>query len=88
MLLYLEEDLDNAYQIDCKERAKKEKPWIKREKFRNLYEDLIELYLQKAAEDRVFIDISLEEVPEWVIGEVEKTLQNEILLTRDTGNEQ
>ena len=76
MLLYLEEDLDNAYQIDCKERAKKEKPWIKREKFRNLYEDLIGLYLQKAAANHIFIDTSLEDLPGWVIGEVERTLQN------------
>jgi|TARA_R110000765_G_scaffold122572_2_gene219125 hypothetical protein len=76
MLLYLEEDLDNAYQIDCKERAKKEKPWIKREKFRNLYEDLIGLYLQKVAENHIFIDTSLEDLPGWVIGEVERTLQN------------
>ena len=77
MLLYLETDLDNAYQIDCKERAKKDKPWIKRAEFRSLYENLIELYLQKA-EEHIFVDISLEELPSWVIGEVERTLQSEI----------
>lgn len=77
MLLYLEKDLDNAYQIDCKERTKKDKPWVKREEFRGLYENLIDLYLQKA-EEHVFVDISLEELPGWVMGEVERTLQSEI----------
>ena len=75
MLLYLEKDLDNAYQIDCKERTKKDKPWIKREDFRGVYEELITLYLQKA-QDHIFIDESLEELPEWVISEVERTLKN------------
>ncbi len=77
MLLYLETDLDSAYQIDCKERSKKGKPWIKREEFRGVYEELIDLYLQKAA-DHVFVDMSFADIPEWVRGEVERTLQSEI----------
>ena len=77
MLLYLEKDLDNAYQIDCKERTKKDKPWIKREEFRGVYEELIDLYLQKAA-DHVLVDMSFADIPEWVRGEVERTLQSEI----------
>ena len=75
MLLYLEKDLDNAYKIDCKERTKEDKPWIKREDFRGVYEELITLYLQKA-QDHIFIDESLDELPEWVISEVERTLKN------------
>ena len=82
MLLYLETDLDSAYKIDCKERTKKDKPWIKREDFRGLYEELIELYLQKA-EDHIFEDISLDELPGWIIGEVERTLQHEVVFTEE-----
>ena len=82
MLLYLETDLDSAYKIDCKERTKKDKPWIKREDFRGLYEELIELYLQKA-EDHIFVDISLDELPGWIIGEVERTLQHEVVFTEE-----
>jgi len=85
MLLYLEKDLDNAYQIDCKERTKKDKPWVKREEFRELYENLIDLYLQKA-EEHVFVDISLEELPGWVMGEVERTLQSEIEISIEDDN--
>ena len=85
MLLYLETDLDRAYKIDCKERSKKDKPWIKREEFRKVYEELIELYLQKA-EDHVFVDISLEELPEWIMGEVERTLQNRIEVSIEDDN--
>ena len=77
MLLYLETDLDSAYKIDCKERSKKGKPWIKREEFRGVYEELIDLYLQKAG-DHIFVDMPLADIPEWVRGEVERTLQSEI----------
>ena len=77
MLLYLEKDLDNAYKIDCKQLTKEDKPWIKREDFRGVYEELITLYLQKA-QDHIFIDESLEELPEWVISEVERTLKNRL----------
>ena len=82
MLLYLETDLDNAYKIDCKERTKKDKPWIQREEFRGLYEELIELYIEKA-KDHVFVDIDLEELPGWVLGEVERTLQHEVVFTEE-----
>ena len=77
MLLYLEKDLDNAYKIDCKERTKEDKPWIKGEDFRGVYEELITLYLQNE-QDHIFIDESLEELPEWVISEVERTLKNRL----------
>ena len=82
MLLYLETDLDNAYQIDCKARTKKDKPWIQREEFRGLYEELIELYIEKA-KDHIFVDINLEDLPGWVIGEVERTLQHEVMFTEE-----
>ena len=82
MLLYLETDLDNAYKIDCKERTKKDKPWIKREDFRGLYEDLIELYLKKEAEN-IFADVNLEDLPGWVRGEVERTLKHEVVFTKE-----
>ncbi len=82
MLLYLETDLDNAYQIDCKERTKKDKPWIQREEFRGLYEELIELYIEKA-KDHIFVDINLEDLPGWVLGEVERTLQHEVVFTEE-----
>ena len=45
MLLYLEKDLDRAYRLDCKARAKVNEPWVTREQFRSLYEDLISLHL-------------------------------------------
>ena len=82
MLLYLETDLDNAYRIDCKERTKKDKPWVQREEFRGLYEELKELYIEKA-KDHIFVDVDLEDLPGWVIGEVEKTLQHEVMFTEE-----
>ena len=43
MLLYLETDLDRAYKLDCKARAKCDEPWVTREQFRSLYESLIKM---------------------------------------------
>jgi hypothetical protein len=82
MLLYLETDLDNAYKIDCRERTKKDKPWIKREEFRGVYEELIELYLEKA-KDHIFVDITFEEAPGWVLSEVERTLNQELVFEEE-----
>ena len=82
MILYLETDLDNAYKIDCRERTKKDKPWIKREEFRGVYEELIELYLEKA-KDHIFVDITFEEAPGWVLSEVERTLNQELVFEEE-----
>ena len=82
LLLYLETDLDRAYRLDCKARTKQNQPWIKREIFRGLYEDLVEVYLQKAQE-HVFVDISFEEVPGWVLSEVERTLNQKVVFEEE-----
>ena len=44
--MYLEDDLDRAYRIDCKMRSKVDIPWIKREEFRNVYEELLSAHLK------------------------------------------
>tara|TARA_R100000742_G_C4198954_1_gene28656 strand:- start:218 stop:454 length:237 start_codon:yes stop_codon:yes gene_type:complete len=45
MLLYTEKQLDVAYRIDCKARSKYNEPWVTREDFRPVYEDLLESYM-------------------------------------------
>tara|TARA_R110000824_G_C14858492_1_gene640891 strand:+ start:353 stop:610 length:258 start_codon:yes stop_codon:yes gene_type:complete len=77
MLLYLEKDLDRAYKIDCKERAKKEKPWVHREEFRNIYEELIDVHLHKEISSMSNYD-EFEIYPEWILDQVDKTLLNKI----------
>jgi len=51
MLLYTEKQLDTAYRIDCKARTRCKEPWLKREDFRPLYEDLIESFMIAHNED-------------------------------------
>ena len=51
MLLYTEKQLDTAYRIDCKARTRSNLPWIKREEFRPLYEDLVEAFMVAYDED-------------------------------------
>ncbi len=45
LIMYLEEDLDRAYRIDCKMRTKQDLAWIKRDKFRRVYEEMLEALL-------------------------------------------
>tara|TARA_Y100000296_G_C5026842_1_gene182697 strand:- start:7 stop:270 length:264 start_codon:yes stop_codon:yes gene_type:complete len=86
MLLYTEEDLDRAYRIDRIQRSKQNKPWIIRSDFRDLYEELLEVYLEKAA-SHIFEDISLCDMPDWVLNQVDQTLKTEYIFEKeDTSN--
>tara|TARA_R100000458_G_scaffold21589_1_gene19321 strand:- start:245 stop:478 length:234 start_codon:yes stop_codon:yes gene_type:complete len=44
--MYLEDDLDRAYRIDCKMRTKQDLAWIKREEFRKVYEEMLSAHLK------------------------------------------
>ena len=46
LIMYLEDDLDRAYQIDCKLRSKTDLAWLKREEFRKVYEELLNAHLE------------------------------------------
>ena len=79
MLLYLEKDLDRAYRLDCKARSKSNEPWITREQFRSLYEDLISLHLVKAEKE----DILIEDMPEWVLNSIDDMLEGTLTLDKE-----
>jgi hypothetical protein len=79
MLLYLEKDLDKAYRLDCKARTKSKEPWITREQFRSLYEDLINLHLEKAEQENILI----EDVPEWVLDSIDSMLEGTLTLDKE-----
>lgn len=61
MILYREKDLDKAYRIDCKSRTRHNMPWIKREEFRTIYEDLMEIYMIQLNPKQLS---ELEDIPE------------------------
>lgn len=82
MLLYTEEDLDRAYKLDCKERTKQDKPWITHSDFRDVYEELIEVYLDQV-DNETLDTMTIDNIPSWVIEEVEHTLQNKIIIETD-----
>jgi len=75
MILYREKDLDEAYKLDCKSRTKKNMPWVMREEFRSIYEQLVEIYMIKLAEDP---SIDMEDAPEFVIASVKDLLFNDL----------
>ena len=76
MLLYTEKQLDVAYRIDCKARTKCNEPWVQREDFRPLYEDLLESYMIAYSED----DILGTDIPEYLIESVNELLESTLTL--------
>jgi hypothetical protein len=76
MLLYTEKQLDKAYRIDCKARTTLNQPWILREKFRPMYEGLLEAYMLAHNEDNVFV----EDIPEYLIESVNELLESTLTL--------
>jgi len=74
MLLYTEKQLDVAYRIDCKARTKSNLPWIKREEFRPLYENLIEAFMIAYSEDNPLAD----DVPDYLLDAVNDLLEGTI----------
>jgi|TARA_R100000231_G_scaffold107000_1_gene79196 hypothetical protein len=64
MILYREKDLDAAYKIDCKARTRNDMPWIKREDFRIIYEDLMDLYMIQLSPKQL---LEVEDIPEIVL---------------------
>ena len=78
MLLYTEKQLDVAYRIDCKARTKCNEPWVKREDFRHLYEDLLESYMIAYSED----DILGKDIPEYLIESVNELLESTLTLDK------
>ena len=79
MLLYLETDLDNAYRLDCKARTKANQPWILREQFRSLYEDLITIHMERAEKEELILD----DLPEWVIDSIDTMLETTLTLEKE-----
>ena len=78
MLLYLEKDLDKAYRLDCKARTKCNEPWVTREQFRSLYENLISLHLEKAEYENIIVD----DIPEWVLDSINTMLETTLTLEK------
>ncbi len=76
MLLYTEKQLDKAYRIDCKARSKCNEPWVQREDFRPLYEDLLESYMIAYSED----DILGTDIPDYLIDSVNDLLESTLTI--------
>ena len=73
LIMYLEDDLDRAYRIDCKMRTKQDLAWIKRNKFREVYEEMLNAHL-----------VGIPEMPlEIAMQSVENILGSDIRFTPD-----
>jgi hypothetical protein len=75
VILYREKDLDEAYKIDCKARTRNNMPWVKREEFRTIYEDLMDLYMIQLSPRQL---LEVEEIPESLLDSL-KNILNESL---------
>jgi len=72
--MYLEEDLDRAYRIDCKLRTKQELAWVKREEFRKVYEEMLNAHLKGMPD--MPLEIAMQSV-ENILGNESIRLNNE-----------
>ena len=72
--MYLEEDLDRAYRIDCKLRTKQDLAWIKREEFRKVYEEMLDAHLRGMPD--MPLEIAMQSV-ENILGNESIRLNNE-----------
>ena len=79
LVLDRESDLDKAYRIDCKARAKGNEPWMKREEFRSVYEALLDMHFTKALAKNY--EHKADELAMHIIDIVNNTLENSLDFT-------
>ena len=75
MILYREKDLDEAYKIDCKARTRHNIPWVKREEFRKIYEDLMDLYMIQLNPNQLS---ELHDIPEVLLDSLNKIIDRSL----------
>ena len=75
MILYREKDLDEAYKIDCKARTRHNIPWVKREEFRKIYEDLMDLYMIQLNPSQLS---ELHDIPEVLLDPLNKIIDRSL----------
>ena len=75
MILYREKDLDEAYKIDCKARTRHNVPWVKREEFRKIYEDLMDLYMIQLNRNQLS---ELHDIPEVLLDSLNKIIDRSL----------
>ena len=75
MILYREKDLDEAYKIDFKARTRHNVPWVKREEFRKIYEDLMDLYMIQLNPNQLS---ELHDIPEVLLDSLNKIIDRSL----------
>jgi len=75
MILYREKDLDEAYKIDCKARTRHNMPWVKREEFRTIYEDLMEIYMIQLSPQQL---LEVSDIPESIMESLNKIINKSL----------
>ena len=75
MILYREKDLDEAYKIACKARTRHNIPWVKREEFRKIYEDLMDLYMIQLNPSQLS---ELHDIPEVLLDSLNKIIDRSL----------
>ena len=68
MILYKEIDLDKSWREDCKIRSKLDECWIRREQYRNMFENAIDMYLATGAKTKLI------HIPEWIYESINKEI--------------
>lgn len=79
MILYTESQLDMAWQQDCKNRTSRDKPWLHREKYRELFEACLDTEVAGMGEKTQYyiktFDIN---IPEELLTSIRDTIDLEL----------
>lgn len=84
MVLYTEAQLDMAWQQDCKNRAKKEKPWLHRETYRDLFEACLDLEISGMDEkSQYYLKTFDVDIPNEILNSIKEVIDLELELNDD-----
>jgi hypothetical protein len=79
MILYTEKQLDQSWQLDCKHRSRFDKPWLAREKYRDMFEACLDLKVAGLHDQaRYYLETFDLKIPEEIIESIEDTIELEL----------
>ncbi len=79
MILYTEKQLDQSWRLDCKNRSRLNKPWLNREKYRDMFEACLDLKVAGLHDRaRYYLETFDLQIPQDILESIEDTIELEL----------
>ena len=76
MILYTEKQLDQSWHLDCKNRSRLNKPWLNREKYRDMFEACLDLKVAGLHDRaRYYLETFDLQIPQDILESIEDTIE-------------